>query len=107
MPLQPCSILLLSFVNSKLTLHRSLRPRRSQKPHSTDHKILKRLITRLPLLRHVFRETRYLRRWILVFPFERRFEFWSLIDFARLPIEKVGFVSPLLVGRGEGGGEAF
>ena len=88
-----------------LTLHRGLRPRRRQQPHTSHHKILKRLITRLPLLTHIIRKTRNLRR--------RRgslFCEWAdvrdggLVVFARTALDGVGFGSPLL---GRCGGEGW
>ena len=40
------------------TLHGSLRPRRSEQAHASDHEILKRLVTALGPLAHVILEAR-------------------------------------------------
>ncbi len=66
---------------SNPTLHRRLRPRRGQQSHSPDHEILKRLVRRLTLLTHIFPETRYLGRRIVIWILEGRLEFRRLVVF--------------------------
>ena len=88
------------------TLHRSLRPRGGQQAHPPNHKILKRLIIRFPLLAHVIGKTRYLGRRVVIFVFEGRFEPCCLIVLTGGPLYDVGFRAPLLR-CGEGGIEAL
>ena len=83
--------------NRKLTLHRRLRPRRSQQPHTPHHKILKRLITRLPPLTHIILETRDLRRRVTLFAFERGLERRRLIVFSGCTFNGTGFVAALVL----------
>ena len=89
-------IIALRMQLSNRTLHRRLRPRRGQQSHSPDHEILKRLIRRLTLLTHIFPETRYLCRRIVIRIFEGRLKFRRLVVFAGGAFENVGFSSPLL-----------
>ena len=92
----------------QLTLHRSLRSRRSQKPHPAYHKILKSLIGCLALFGHVICKARYPGRRVVVSVFEWRFEFWGAVILAGVSLYDVGFASPLLlVSRREGRGWAF
>ena len=83
-----------------LTLHSRLRPRRRQQPHTPHHKILKRLVTRLSLLTHVFRKARDLRRRCRSLGRE-----WAdmrngrLVVFTCTALDGVGFGSPLLRSR--------
>ena len=67
---------------SNLTLHRRLRPRRGQQSHSPDHEILKRLVRRLIPLTHIFPETRYLGRRIVILIFEGRIYLRRFVEFA-------------------------
>ena len=78
------------------TLNRCLRPRRGQQSHSPDHEIRKRLIRRLAPLTHIFPETRYLGRRIVILIFEGGIDFSRLVEFASSAFQDVGFGSPLL-----------
>ena len=78
------------------TLHRRLRPRRGQQSHSPDHEIRERLVRRLTPLTHIFPETRYLGRRIVILILEGRIDFRRLVEFASGALQDVGFGSPLL-----------
>ena len=80
------------------TLHRCLCPCSRQQSHAADHKILKRLIARLPPLAHVGAETWNLRRRVAVIVLEGALEFGRRVNLPRHSLDDVGFVALLLAG---------
>lgn len=79
------------------TLHGSLRPRRGEQAHASDHEVLKRLVTTLGPLAHVILEARDLGGRVVLIVLEGRVEGRRPVVLARDLVDGGGFRSPLLL----------